>query len=163
MIATLLHCCIAALESVGRDMTETQLKDWTQNLLVRVVKLTETFPNSRQAGVFVTQLVRCAGSVGANYRSACRGRSDADMLSKLGIVEEEADECKFWLEAASKCGFAEEESIKAIHGEYDQIVAIVVASRRTLRSRLRGAGNTIRETRSPYAFRLPDVDEVDPQ
>ncbi len=69
------------------------------------------------------------------------------MLSKLGIVEEEADECQFWLESAVDCGFVESASIKELHHEYDQIVAMMVGSRRTLKKRIRTSGNVVRESR----------------
>jgi four helix bundle protein len=60
--------------------------------------LVEALPKGRTGDVIGRQLLRCGTSVGANYRSACRGKSTADVLAKLAIVEEEADESVYWME-----------------------------------------------------------------
>jgi len=73
-------------------MDEKAFKDRTPKLALQIIELVEELPNRRTADVISRQLLRSATSVGANYRSACRGRSTADVLSKLAIVEEEASE-----------------------------------------------------------------------
>jgi four helix bundle protein len=73
-------------------MDEREFKDRTKMLALRVIRLVEALPRSRTSDVIGRQLLRSATSVGANYRAACRARSNADMIAKLGIVEEEADE-----------------------------------------------------------------------
>jgi four helix bundle protein len=83
-------------------MDEQAFKQRTKKLALRVIELIEALPKSRTADVIGRQLVRCATSVGANYRSACRGKSTADVLAKLAIVEEEADETIYWLELLMK-------------------------------------------------------------
>ena len=81
------------------------------------------------------QLLRSGTSVGANYRSACRAKSKRDFISKLGIVEEEADESMYWLELLQDSGLAPQEDIGELLDEVNQMVAIVVASKKTARSR----------------------------
>lgn len=73
-------------------MTEAEFKKRTKAAAVQTIKLVEKLPYSRTHDELGKQLIRSAGSVGSNYRSACRARSDAEMLAKLGIAEEEADE-----------------------------------------------------------------------
>jgi four helix bundle protein len=80
-----------------------------------------------------TQLVRSATSVGANYRSACRAQSAAHFISKLSIVEEEADEALYWLELLSELGFGADSELNRLVDEADQLVSIIVASKRTAR------------------------------
>ncbi|MFM6245126.1 MAG: four helix bundle protein [Dolichospermum sp.] len=79
-------------------MNEQQFKTRTKQLALRVIRLVESLPNTKTADVIGKQLLRSATSVGANYRSACRAKSTADLIAKLSIVEEEADETLYWLE-----------------------------------------------------------------
>jgi four helix bundle protein len=73
-------------------MTAADLKDRTQAFALRVLKPTGSLPDTRSGRVLAGQLGRSGTSVGANYRAACRSRSVAEMISKISIVEEEADE-----------------------------------------------------------------------
>src|SRR5438552_1756701 len=74
------------------------LRGRTKVFAVRIVRLFRALPNTKDAQVIGMQLLRCGTSVGANYRAACRERSRAEFVAKLGIVLEEADETIFWLE-----------------------------------------------------------------
>ena len=79
-------------------MTKEEMKKRTKQFSLRIIKLVESLPKEKVANVIGNQLLRAGTSVGANYRAACRGRSKADFISKMGIVEEEADECIYWME-----------------------------------------------------------------
>ncbi|HEY2581913.1 MAG TPA: four helix bundle protein [Mucilaginibacter sp.] len=79
-------------------MDKTELKLRTQRFAVDIIKLIESLPPRRSLNVLSNQLLRCSSSVGANYRSACKWKSMADFINKIIIVEEEADECVYWLE-----------------------------------------------------------------
>ncbi|MCB0293056.1 MAG: four helix bundle protein, partial [Calditrichaeota bacterium] len=68
---------------------------------LNVIRLTRQLPNTREGRLIGDQLFRSGTSVAANYRAACRARSKAEFLAKLGVVEEEADETLFWLELIS--------------------------------------------------------------
>jgi four helix bundle protein len=91
-------------------MNELEMKKRTKAFGVEVIKLLETLPHSRSANALANQLIRSATSVGANYRSACRGRSKADFISKIGIALEEADESLYWLELLSDTHLASQEN-----------------------------------------------------
>ena len=80
------------------------------------------------------QLLRAGTSVGANYRAACRARSGADFISKIGIVLEEADETVFWLELLSDSGLVRRNLLDPLIAEAHELVAIFVASSLTARS-----------------------------
>ena len=77
-------------------MDERAFKARTKELALRVIRLVNSLPRNRTANVIGHQVLRSATSVGANYRAACRAKSVADMIAKLSIVEEEADETLYW-------------------------------------------------------------------
>ena len=79
-------------------MTEKELKQRTKKFAVEILNLVDRLPNRRSANIIGNQLGRSASSIAANYRAACRARSHAEFISKIGIVEEEADESTFWLD-----------------------------------------------------------------
>jgi four helix bundle protein len=79
-------------------MNAEELKKRTKLFALRILKLVAALPNTLQGRTVGGQLVRAGTSVGANYRAACRGRSKAEFIAKLGVVEEEADESAYWLD-----------------------------------------------------------------
>jgi len=74
------------------------LKKRTKQFALRILKLVAALPNTIAGRAIGGQLVRAGTSVGANYRTAFRGRSKAEVVAKLGISEEEADESGYWME-----------------------------------------------------------------
>ena len=119
-------------------MNEREFKQRTKNLALRVIRLVEALPSTPSARVIGKQLLRSATSVGANYRTACRAKSTADILNKLAIVEEEADESLYWLELLAEAEIVPEVKLKSLMSEVDEIVAMIVASIKTIRSRQNG-------------------------
>ena len=118
-------------------MTTNEMKARTKSFALRIIKLVEALPSNRTADVVGKQLVRSGTSVGANYRAACRAKSNADFMAKMGTVEEEADESAFWLEVIVESGLMKEELVKDLLDEADQIVAIMVSSINTARGHKR--------------------------
>jgi four helix bundle protein len=112
---------------------ETEFKRRTKEIGLRVIRLTDALPNTRAADVLGRQLLRSANSVGANYRAACRAKSRADMLSKLAIVEEEADETLHWLEMLGESGIIPAPRLSPLVQEVNEVLAMIVASIKTLR------------------------------
>src|SRR5213594_3657109 len=78
-------------------MSDVDLKRRTKRFALDVIKFVEALPKDETCRIIGRQLLRAGTSVGANYRAACRAKSNADFLSKMGVVEEEADECAYWL------------------------------------------------------------------
>src|SRR5689334_10606453 len=112
------------MEAIMADHSD--LRQRTKAFALRVIKLVEALPRSRTANVVGGQLLRCGTSVGANYRAAWRARSRADFISKMGIVEEEADESQYWMELLVDDGLMKEKRLAALMKEADEIVAICV-------------------------------------
>src|SRR5216117_256463 len=98
-------------------MTELELKQRTKQFALRVIKLVGALPKSTEGRAIGGQLVRSETSVGANYRAACRGRSKAEFISKLGTVEEEADESAYWLGLIIKAGLMRPPKVQLLHRE----------------------------------------------
>ncbi|MBE9139405.1 four helix bundle protein [Nodosilinea sp. LEGE 07088] len=104
-------------------------------MALRLIRLVEALPRKRSTEVIGKQLIRCGTSVGANYRAACRAKSLPDLIAKLGIVEEEADECLYWIELLVEAGEVPENQVKSLMAETNEILAMTVASIKTLRHR----------------------------
>jgi four helix bundle protein len=115
----------------SRETRSRELKDRTKQFAIRVIRLVSSLPKSMTADVIGKQLFRSATSVGANYRSACRAKSPADFVAKMAIVEEEADECGYWMEIIVETKLMKPELVADLLREANEIVAIVVASIRT--------------------------------
>jgi len=80
-------------------------------------------------------LLRSGTSVGANYRAACRAKSSADLLHKLAIVEEEADESLYWMELLIDAKIIPEQKLSILMNDLNEIISMIVASIRTMRSK----------------------------
>jgi four helix bundle protein len=116
-------------------MNEEEFKRRTKQLALRVIRLIDALPQTKTGEVIGKQLLRSATSVGANYRSACRRKSIADIIAKLSLVEEEADESLYWMELIIESGLLPYESISNLMSETNEIVAMTVASIKTLRQK----------------------------
>ena len=114
-------------------MNASDIQQRTKAFALRVIQLVERLPQNRAAGVIGNQLLRCGTSVGANYRAACRARSAADFIAKLGIVEEEADEATYWLELLVEAGLIGKNDVADLVEEAHQLLAITVSSIKTAR------------------------------
>ena len=116
-------------------MDPSPLKERTYNFALQIIRLIESLPRNRIADVLGNQLLRCGTSVGANYRAACRARSQADFIAKMGIVEEEADESIYWMELLASAGMVKPGQVRSLINEANEILAMTVTSIRTARKR----------------------------
>ena len=110
-------------------------KQRTKAFALRVIRLVEALPKSPTGGVLARQLLRSGTSVGANYRAACRAKSQADFIAKMGIVEEECDEAVYWMELLIESGIVKAERLADLMREAHELLAMVVVSIKTARKR----------------------------
>lgn len=110
------------------------LKMRTKSFAVEVVKFAKSLPKDWVSMTLGKQLLRSGTSVGANYRSARRGRSNSEFIAKLGIVEEEADETLFWLEVMVEAGVTKPDEARPLWQEANELLAITVAAIKTSRT-----------------------------
>jgi four helix bundle protein len=113
-------------------MNPSELKARTKTFALRVIKMSRAIPkNDDAARVIAKQILRSGTSVAANYRASCRARSQAEFISKIGTVEEEADETALWLELLAESGIMSARKLAALLGEANELTAIMAASRKT--------------------------------
>ena len=114
-------------------MNPEEFKKRTKAFGLRIIHLVESLPETRAGRVIGNQLLRAGTSVGANYRAACRAKSRADFISKMGTVEEEADGSLYWLEILVDSELVKQARVGSLMKEGDEILSIVVASINTSR------------------------------
>ncbi|WP_207423623.1 four helix bundle protein [Desertivirga brevis] len=106
-------------------------KKRTKRFVVNNVLFFKELPKSDEARILGRQLLRSSSSVGANYRAACRGRSQAEFFSKISIVVEEADETLFWMEVMIESGIVSEAKMRPLLDEAKEILAVVAKARKS--------------------------------
>src|SRR5262245_46425217 len=116
---------------VESEKRSADLQARTKQFSLRVMKLVDALPRTIQGRAIANQIIRSATSVAANYRAACRARSRAEFIAKIGVVEEEADESCFWLELIIDSDLLTEERIRPLLSEAGELVAIMAASRKS--------------------------------
>jgi four helix bundle protein len=109
-------------------MTKDNLKNRSKQFALRILKLIGAIPKGRSENAIPDRLVRSGTSAGSNYRAACRSRSRAEFIAKIGVVEEETDKSAFWLEFISEHGLHKRGLITRLHEEADELTAIMAAS-----------------------------------
>lgn len=119
---------------MGSKYPAEELKARSKGFAIRVVKLSQALPNTREAWVLGKQVLRSGTSVAANYRGACRARSKPEFIAKIGIVVEEIDETVFWLELLIETGIVTKKRMAALLAEASELLAIFAASQPTARS-----------------------------
>jgi four helix bundle protein len=108
-----------------------ELKLRTKRFAVRVLGFVDALPSTIKGRIIANQIGRSGTAVGANYRAACRARSRAEFIAKVGIVEEEADETSFWLELAEETGVVPTGRVELLRQESQELTAIMASSRIT--------------------------------
>jgi four helix bundle protein len=109
----------------------TELKNRAKEFAIRIVKLFRALPRTDEARVIGRQVLRSGTSVAANYRAACRARSKAEFIAKIGVVVEEADETVFWLELLIETGIVSPARMSNLLDEANELLAIFAASQQT--------------------------------
>lgn len=116
-------------------MKEFDLKKRTKQYALRIIKLFRSLPKSGEVQVIGRQLLRSGTSVGAQYREACRSRSNAEFISKMGSSLQELDETAYWLELLIEGEIVSAKRLGDLLTETDELIAIFVSSVKTTKSR----------------------------
>jgi four helix bundle protein len=109
-------------------MDKFELQQRTRKFHVDVIKLCGAYPKNAAGFETAKQVIRSAGSVGSNYRAACRAKSKDDFIYKLDVVLEEADETLYWLQVSLEAELIDNLFIRQLINEADQLVAIFNAA-----------------------------------
>ena len=125
-------------------MNEVELKQRTKQFALRVMKLVGALPEDSVGRPIGNQLIRSGTAIGANYRAACRGRSKAEFVAKLGVVVEEADESGYWLELIVEGELLAKRLVEPLLKEANELTAIMVASRKSAMSSIENQKSKIK-------------------
>jgi four helix bundle protein len=126
---------------------EFDLKIRTKKFAIDVLNLCEQIYSYSPKKYICDQLARSAGSVGSNYRAACRPKSNKDFINKLRIILEEADESMFWLEVINETyNNIEKQEVERLIKESNELCAIFVKSIKTTNESMK---KTIEEKKKP--------------
>jgi four helix bundle protein len=114
-----------------------ELKKRTKKFALRILKLVAALPNTVQGRTIGGQLARAGTSVGSNYRAACRSRSRAEFIARIGVVLEEADESAYWLELIIEGQLLPAQPVQSLLNEANVLTGIMATSRITASSRVK--------------------------
>ncbi len=121
-------------DAPGMSEQSEALKARTTTFAVAVLGQIDAFPRTPGALTVARQLAESATSEAANYRAACTARSRREFISKLCIVNEEADESVFWLEVTRRTGYRDPGEVSPLEREAVELRAILARSLATARS-----------------------------
>ena len=122
-------------------MNSEDLKKRLKIFALRIIKLSESLPNNITGKTIGNQIIRSGTSPGANYRSACLGKSDKDFLNKLKMVEEELDETLYWLELIVESGLVKSNLLDDLIKENQELFKIIASSITTMKKKLNSKKN----------------------
>jgi len=129
------------MKDEGRRMKETErrspedLKTRTKRFALEIIRVYATLPNSTEAQVLGKQLLRSGTSVGAHYRESIRGRSNAEVVSKLEVGLQELEETRYWFELFAESGIVQPERLSSLVQEADELTAILVTCVKKVKGR----------------------------
>jgi four helix bundle protein len=112
-----------------------EIKKRNKQIGLEVIMLIDALLNKSSGWAIAKQIVRSATSIGANYRAACRAKSNADFINKLKIVEEETDETIYWLEIIEESKMLPSANIHLLKKEVNEILSIVVATIKPMKAK----------------------------
>jgi len=115
-------------------MDRKLLQQRTKQFHIDVIKLCELLPRNAAGFEIAKQIIRSAGSVGANYRSSMRAKSTKDFIYKIELVLEEADESHYWLEIIRDADLINGEYIEKLTKEANELTAIFAATDKTAKA-----------------------------
>jgi four helix bundle protein len=123
--------------SVGKErgISPEVMKSRTKQFAMKIIQLCQSLPRNREGRLIGDQIFRGETSVASNYRAACRARSRAEFIAKMGIVEEEADETLFWLELIDDIQLLDKTLTAPLIKEGNELLSIVVSSINTARKK----------------------------
>lgn len=109
-------------------MYKNILQDRLKALAIDTARITSALPYNSINKTYNNQIIRCSSSAAANYRAACRGKSKADFINKLRIVEEELDETMFFYEMLAEFNHDQKQTFRKLYREADELLSIIVKS-----------------------------------
>lgn len=113
---------------------EKDLEARTKVFALRVIRFVGVLPKNKANDVLSYQLLKSGTSIGANYREARRAESTDDFIHKIGLVEKETNETKYWIELFDEADIGDPGDRKSLLDEATQLLAIFTRSGRTAKA-----------------------------
>jgi four helix bundle protein len=110
-----------------------KFKHRTKQFSIDLIKFYQELPKTGESKIIGNQMLRSGTSVAANYRAACRSRSDKEYFAKICLVIEESDEVMFWLELLKDSNIISNKTLDKLLQEAEEILKIVVTIRQKLK------------------------------
>ena len=120
---------------VGDPAGLPSLRERTTAFALRITRMYAALPTSKVAQTLGFQAFRAGTSVGAQYREACRSRSDAELVSKLESVLQELDETDYWLELLAEEKVLKPQRLAGLRKECDELTAMLVTGVKKIKAR----------------------------
>jgi four helix bundle protein len=147
---------------VAMNEIAKQLRERVKRFAVRILKFVKTLPNDPATATVARQLARAGSGSSSNYHAACRARSRAEFIAKLGTVVEEADEAEHWLDVLKDSELAAGAELDWLRVEAGELRAIFKASLDTARANAERLNNpkasrpkrSIRESQNPEILKF---------
>ena len=125
-------------EMKSSEEKKQELKKRLKEYALRIIRLYEALPKTGAVHVITHQLLRSGTSPGAQYREACRAKSDADFISKVEGALQELDESDYWLELLVDGGYETANKLKPLRDETHELIAIFVSIVTKTKTRIKG-------------------------
>jgi len=120
-------------------MDRKVLEQRTKKFHIDIIRLCSDFPKTPAGFEIAKQVLRSAGSVGANYRASARAKSKSDFINKIQIIIEESDESNYWLEIIQESGIKAGEETQRLIKEADELTAIFTSTNKTAKANLKNS------------------------
>jgi len=111
-----------------------ELEKRTKQFALRIIAFVATLPHTKTGAIIENQLVKAGTSVGANHREANRAESRADFIHKIGIVEKECSESRYWLELCNEAHLGDVELLNWLLQESDELLRIFTSIGRSTKA-----------------------------
>ena len=109
---------------------EERTKVFSKDIIDLLIKVRKNEINRN----LISQLVRSATSVGANYCEANGASSRKDFKNKIYICKKEIQETKYWIEMVAKSNPEEKEKLRILWKEAHELTLIFNKISSTLRN-----------------------------
>ncbi|HEY7547383.1 MAG TPA: four helix bundle protein [Blastocatellia bacterium] len=113
------------------------MKTKAREFAVRVIRLVQMLPQTKVAELIGSRLLEASLTLGANYRGSYKAKSPTEFIEKMNVVEQQADQCAYWLELLIEADLADKSIIEPLIKEAGEIVSIAVSQISTAKGKRR--------------------------
>lgn len=113
----------------------------SKQFALRIIRLYRYLCDEKKEYIMSRQILRSGTSIGANLAEAECAISRKDFLSKQYIALKECSETRYWLELLYEAGYIDNRSYQSIHADCEELMRMLSASTKTIRTMELNNGN----------------------